>query len=272
MSVAPDTTVVRAGPLPAARCRNWPSRGRPEVPAEPELLLLGEALATDPPGPGLAARPRRAALPDRQPRADRRGPGRAGLRRPPVRQLRPAPRRRPRTAARRDRRRRRAVARRPPQGFRRTRSPAAATGWRRSGRCCAVRGQRAMHALGIPTHPLAGRGGHRPGRCSATPCCPRPCADPDRRRSPAGRQLPVRGGERRPELLRRLADRDRPPPSRRATPSARTSPCSRPSSPRRQSWWRSGCCRFVHGVMNTDNMTISGETIDYGPCAFAGGL
>lgn len=27
---------------------------------------------------------------------------------------------------------------------------------------------------------------------------------------------------------------------------------------------------FVHGVMNTDNMTISGETIDYGPCAFLG--
>ncbi|MBG6225085.1 uncharacterized protein YdiU (UPF0061 family) [Arthrobacter sp. CAN_A2] len=25
---------------------------------------------------------------------------------------------------------------------------------------------------------------------------------------------------------------------------------------------------FVHGVMNTDNMTVSGETIDYGPCAF----
>ena len=25
---------------------------------------------------------------------------------------------------------------------------------------------------------------------------------------------------------------------------------------------------FVHGVINTDNMTISGETIDYGPCAF----
>src|SRR5690606_21693733 len=25
---------------------------------------------------------------------------------------------------------------------------------------------------------------------------------------------------------------------------------------------------FVHGVMNTDNTTISGETIDYGPCAF----
>ena len=25
---------------------------------------------------------------------------------------------------------------------------------------------------------------------------------------------------------------------------------------------------FIHGVMNTDNMSISGETIDYGPCAF----
>ena len=25
---------------------------------------------------------------------------------------------------------------------------------------------------------------------------------------------------------------------------------------------------FIHGVMNTDNMSIVGETIDYGPCAF----
>lgn len=30
-------------------------------------------------------------------------------------------------------------------------------------------------------------------------------------------------------------------------------------------WLRVG---FIHGVMNTDNMLISGETIDYGPCAF----
>jgi serine/tyrosine/threonine adenylyltransferase len=28
---------------------------------------------------------------------------------------------------------------------------------------------------------------------------------------------------------------------------------------------------FIHGVMNTDNMSISGETIDYGPCAFMEG-
>ncbi len=31
------------------------------------------------------------------------------------------------------------------------------------------------------------------------------------------------------------------------------------------SWLNIG---FIHGVMNTDNMAISGETIDYGPCAF----
>lgn len=31
------------------------------------------------------------------------------------------------------------------------------------------------------------------------------------------------------------------------------------------SWMRVG---FIHGVMNTDNVTLSGETIDYGPCAF----
>ncbi|CUA82305.1 Uncharacterized conserved protein YdiU, UPF0061 family [Gulbenkiania indica] len=30
-------------------------------------------------------------------------------------------------------------------------------------------------------------------------------------------------------------------------------------------WMHAG---FIHGVMNTDNMTLSGETIDYGPCAF----
>ena len=30
-------------------------------------------------------------------------------------------------------------------------------------------------------------------------------------------------------------------------------------------WMRVG---FIHGVMNTDNMSIPGETIDYGPCAF----
>lgn len=35
------------------------------------------------------------------------------------------------------------------------------------------------------------------------------------------------------------------------------------------SWMSLG---FIHGVMNTDNMAISGETIDYGPCAFMDGF
>ncbi|XLM21875.1 protein adenylyltransferase SelO family protein, partial [Chromobacterium piscinae] len=30
-------------------------------------------------------------------------------------------------------------------------------------------------------------------------------------------------------------------------------------------WMHAG---FIHGVMNTDNMALSGETIDFGPCAF----
>jgi len=33
-------------------------------------------------------------------------------------------------------------------------------------------------------------------------------------------------------------------------------------------WMRVG---FIHGVMNTDNMSIAGETFDYGPCAFLNG-
>ena len=72
------------------------------------------------------------------------------------------------------------------------------------------------------------------------------------------------------ELLRRLADHaiDRHHPSAaesdqpyvalfEAVVSAQASLVAR--------WMLVG---FVHGVMNTDNMTISGETIDYGPCAF----
>jgi len=32
-------------------------------------------------------------------------------------------------------------------------------------------------------------------------------------------------------------------------------------------WMRVG---FIHGVLNTDNCAISGETIDFGPCAMMG--
>ena len=73
-----------------------------------------------------------------------------------------------------------------------------------------------------------------------------------------------------PDLLRRLADhaitRHHPAAADDGRPylalfgevvSAQASLVAR--------WMTAG---FVHGVMNTDNMTISGETIDYGPCAF----
>ena len=50
---------------------------------------------------------------------------------------------------------------------------------------------------------------------------------------------------------------------------SRTWPSSRQSSKRQARliarWQLVG---FIHGVMNTDNMALSGETIDYGPCAF----
>ena len=127
----------------------------------------------------------------------------------------------------------------------------------------------AMHALGIPTtRSLAvvatGRPVHRetvlPGAVLA-----RVGEQP-----PARGQLPVRPGHRRrqPRTPPRRP-RDHPAPRRRC---GRREPLSRTvrgggrrSGVARRQWMLVG---FVHGVMNTDNMTISGETIDYGPCAF----
>jgi len=72
------------------------------------------------------------------------------------------------------------------------------------------------------------------------------------------------------ELLRRLADHaiDRHHPSARdgATPYlALFGSVVEAQAELVARWMLVG---FIHGVMNTDNMTISGETIDYGPCAF----
>ncbi|WP_061963857.1 protein adenylyltransferase SelO [Demequina aurantiaca] len=72
------------------------------------------------------------------------------------------------------------------------------------------------------------------------------------------------------ELLRRLADhaidRHYPAAAKDENPyrALLTDVISAQASLVAQ-WMLTG---FVHGVMNTDNMTISGETIDYGPCAF----
>ena len=54
-----------------------------------------------------------------------------------------------------------------------------------------------------------------------------------------------------------------PTPRESTWSSSARSPTARPSLVAR--WQLVG---FIHGVMNTDNMAISGETIDYGPCAF----
>ena len=128
----------------------------------------------------------------------------------------------------------------------------------------------AMHALGHPHHPLPGRGGDRHAG-AARDRAARRRARPGGEQPPARRQLPVR----------------REPPATSTccagsptTPSPGTT--RRPRTPRTRylalfeavvaaqaslvaQWMLVG---FIHGVMNTDNMTISGETIDYGPCAF----
>jgi uncharacterized protein YdiU (UPF0061 family) len=72
------------------------------------------------------------------------------------------------------------------------------------------------------------------------------------------------------EKIRRLADyvidRHYPQLQGHATPylALLSSVADRQASLVSQ-WMQVG---FIHGVMNTDNMSISGETIDYGPCAF----
>ena len=72
------------------------------------------------------------------------------------------------------------------------------------------------------------------------------------------------------DLLRRLADHAiaRHDPALTGAPE-RFTQLLRAVSERQAAlvahWMNAG---FIHGVMNTDNMTLSGETIDYGPCAF----
>ncbi len=73
-----------------------------------------------------------------------------------------------------------------------------------------------------------------------------------------------------PELVRRLADyaiaRHHPHASEAENPYlALFESVVEVQASLVASWMLVG---FIHGVMNTDNMTISGETIDYGPCAF----
>ena len=127
----------------------------------------------------------------------------------------------------------------------------------------------AMHALGIPTTRALAvvATGERVVRETVLPGA---VLVPGRGEPPAGGDVPVRGRVRRPgRAARTRRPRHRPPPPRgrrsanpylelyRRVVEAQAGLVAR--------WMLVG---FVHGVMNTDNTTISGETIDYGPCAF----
>lgn len=71
-------------------------------------------------------------------------------------------------------------------------------------------------------------------------------------------------------VLRRLVeyaiDRHYPEAREAERPALRLLECVVDAQARLIAQWMT--VGFIHGVMNTDNMTISGETIDYGPCAF----
>ena len=142
-------------------------------------------------------------------------------------------------------------------------SPAAGTARRRSGRCCAnyVIGE-AMHALGIPTtcalavvatgESIAPRDGMSPAPCSSA--SPRAICGS----GPSSTRLPGDGALRGSPTTRS--------PGTRQTRCRGTAAllallelCLAPGRARRPV----DAGRLVHGVMNTDNMAISGETIDF---------
>ena len=182
-----------------------------------------------------------------------------------------AARRRAGAAARRARRRRRPAARPAPQGLR---AHAVRARRRRAGRgrpdAARVRRQRGDARPRHPDDPLPRRGGDRAAGAPRDAAAGRR-ARPGREQPPAGGQLPVRP---RPPATSTCCAASPTTRSPATTPAPRT-----PSSPYLAlfeavvaaqaslvaRWMLVG---FVHGVMNTDNMTISGETIDYGPCAF----
>ena len=127
----------------------------------------------------------------------------------------------------------------------------------------------AMHALGIPTtRSLAVTATGRPVRRETT----LPGAVLTRVASSHLRvgsfQYASASGD--VELLRRLADhaveRHHPEAAGAAHPYRALFEHVVAAQARLVAQWM--LVGFVHGVMNTDNMTISGETIDYGPCAF----
>src|SRR6201996_2713378 len=128
----------------------------------------------------------------------------------------------------------------------------------------------AMHGLGIPTtralavvttgEQVLRDGGLQPGAVLARGAA--------RRLRVGTCQFAAAAGD--PDQLRALADYaiERPYPEAANAPNRYLDLYQRVVAAQASLVARWMLVGFVHGVMNTDNTTISGETIDYGPCAF----
>ena len=238
----------------------------------PELLVLND-------GAGRRAGPRRRRAAGARgggaagrPRAAGGGrDGRAGLRGPPVRLLPAPPRRRPGAAARRGRRPRGPPARPAPEGLR---AHAVRPRRRRQGRggpdAARVPHRRGDARARHPDHAGAGRRRHRRAGAARAARCPARCSAGSPRATCGWARSSTPPPPATADVLRALADyaiaRHHPDAADAENPylelyrrvvDAQAELVAR--------WMLVG---FIHGVMNTDNMTISGETIDYGPCAF----
>jgi uncharacterized protein YdiU (UPF0061 family) len=135
----------------------------------------------------------------------------------------------------------------------------------------------AMHALGVPTtRALAVAGtGERVQRERPLPGAVLTRVAASHLRVGTFQYFAARGET---AILQRLADhaleRHDPQAVAADAPPAERAMALLRGTARRQArlvaqWMNLG---FIHGVMNTDNMTISGQTIDYGPCAFMEGF
>ena len=183
----------------------------------------------------------------------------------------PAARRRPRHPARRGDRRRRRPPRHPAQGLRPD-AILAPRRWPRRARSGAARihRQRGDGGAGHPDHALARRCHDRRERDAR---------DRAARRGPDPRRRPAISASARSSFSRRAATpracggsptTSSPGTIRTAANAERPYHALLEGVVARQAelvarWLLVG---FIHGVMNTDNTSISGETIDYGPCAF----
>ncbi len=126
----------------------------------------------------------------------------------------------------------------------------------------------AMHALGVPTSRALAvtttgttvyREGRPPGAVLARVAA-------SHLRVGTFEYFAIRGDTARVERLVRYALDRHYPAADRANPALALFEAVRDAQARLVAQWMG--VGFVHGVMNTDNVTISGETLDYGPCAF----